>query len=50
MLVTLEKWVVLIAMVGCPALVVQVAALSVAPMPVEWVYVAQVAKRVLMKW
>ena len=50
MLVTLGKWVVLVAMVECPALVVPVAALSVAPTPVEWVYVAQVAKRALMQW
>ena len=50
MLVTLGEWVVLVAMVECPVLVMLVAALLVAPMPVEWVYVAQVAKRVLMQW
>ena len=49
MLVTLGKWVVLVAMVECPSLAVPVAALLVAPTPVEWVYVAQVVKRVLMQ-
>ena len=46
----LRKWVVLVAMVECPALVVPVAALAVAPMPIEWVYVALVAKQVLVQW
>ena len=50
MLVALGKWVVLVAMVECPALVVLVVALLVAPMPVEWVHVAQVAKQILMQW
>ena len=50
MLVTLGKWVVLVAMVECPALVVPVAALSVAPIPVEWVHVAQLVKQMLMQW
>ena len=50
MLVTLGKWVVLVAMVECPALEVPVAALLVATTPVEWVHVAQVAKQILMKW
>ena len=50
MLVTLGKWVVLVAMVECPTLVVLLAASSVAPTPVEWVYDAQTAKQVLVQW
>ena len=50
MLVTLGKWVVLVAMVECPMLVVPVAALSVAPTPVEWDHVAQVEKQILLQW
>ena len=49
-LVTLEEWVVLVAMVECPALAVPVAALLVAPTPLDWVHVAQVAKQVLVQW
>ena len=49
MLITLGKWVVLVAMVECPALVVPVVALSVAPTAVEWVHVTQVAKQILMQ-
>ena len=50
MLVTLGEWVVLVAMVECPMLVVPLAASSVAPTPVEWVYDAQAAKQVLVQW
>ena len=50
MLVTLGKWVVLVAMKECPTLVVPLAATSVAPTPVEWVYDAQAAKQVLVQW
>ena len=49
-LVTLEEWVVLVAMIECPMLVVPLAASSVAPLPVEWVYDAQAAKQVLVQW
>ena len=49
-LVTLGKWVVLVAMVECPALAVPVVAMSVAPTPIEWIHVAQVAKQILMQW
>ena len=42
-LVTLEEWVVLVAMIDCPTLVVLLAALSVTPTPVEWAYDAQAA-------
>ena len=50
MLVTLGKWVVLVAMVEFPMLVVPVVALSVALTPVEWDHVAQVAKQILLQW
>ena len=50
MLVTLEEWVVLVAMEECPMLVVPLTASLVAPTPVEWVYDAQAAKQVLMQW
>ena len=49
-LVTLEEWVVLVAMVECPTLVVPLAASSVAPSAIEWVYDAQAAKQVLVQW
>ena len=49
-LVTLEEWVVLVAMIECPMLVVPLAVSSVAPTPVEWVYDAQAAKQVLVQW
>ena len=50
MLVTLEEWEVLVAMVECLMLVVLFAASSVAPSPIEWVYNAQAAKQVLVQW
>ena len=50
MLVTLEEWVVLVAMVECPMLVVLLVASSVALLPIEWVYDAQAAKQVLVQW
>ena len=50
LLVTPGKWVVLVAMVVCPMLAVPVAALLVAPTPLDWVHVAQVAKQILMQW
>ena len=50
MLVTLGVWMVLGAMVECPTLVVPLAASSVAPSPIEWVYDAQAAKQVLVQW
>lgn len=49
-LVMLGKWVVLVAIVECPVLAVLVAAMLVAPTPIEWIHVAQVAKQVLMQW
>ena len=49
-LVTLEEWVVLVAMIECPMLVVPLAASSGALTPVEWVYDAQAAKQVLVQW
>ena len=50
MLVTLGEWVVLVAMVECPMLVVPLAASSVASLSIEWVYDAQAAKQVLVQW
>ena len=49
-LVTLEEWEVLVALVECPTLVVPLVASSVAPSPIEWVYDAQAAKQVLVQW
>ena len=37
-LLTLEKWVVLVAMVECPALTELVAAMSAALTPIEWIH------------
>ena len=50
MLVTLGKWVVLVAMVEVPMLVVPVVALLVDLTLVEWDHVAQVAKQILLQW
>ena len=49
-LVTLGKWVVLVVMAVCPMLVVPVVVLLVAPSPVEWNQVAQVAMQILPRW
>ena len=46
MLVTLGIWVVLVAMVVCPMLVVPVAVLLVAP----WDHVVRVAMQMLPRW
>ena len=50
MLVTLEEWVVLGAMMECPMLVMPLAASSVTPTPVGWVHDARAAKQVLVQW
>ena len=50
MLVTLGKWVVLIAMAVCPMLVVQVVASLVVQSPVELGQVVRVVTQVSLQW